>query len=154
VAFLIAVALVVVGQLVLTRTVFGRSVVGIGTNEEAMRLAGVDPRPVRIAVFTLTGLLAGLAGLMQAARMEAADPNAGQGMELRVIAAVVIGGTSLMGGRGSVVNTFIGVLIIAVLEAGLAQVGASEPSKRIITGCVIVVAVIVDTLRQRRAARG
>ncbi|GHC90869.1 ribose ABC transporter permease [Pseudorhodoferax aquiterrae] len=154
VAFLIAVLLVVVGQLVLTRTVFGRSVVGIGTNEEAMRLAGVDPRPVRIAVFTLTGLLAGLAGLMQAARMEAADPNAGQGMELRVIAAVVIGGTSLMGGRGSVVNTFIGVLIIAVLEAGLAQVGASEPSKRIITGCVIVVAVIVDTLRQRRAARG
>lgn len=154
VSFLLAVVLVIVGQLVLTRTVFGRSVVGIGTNEEAMRLAGVDPRPVRILVFTLTGLLAGLAGLMQAARMEAADPNAGQGMELRVIAAVVIGGTSLMGGRGSVVNTFIGVLIIAVLEAGLAQVGASEPSKRIITGCVIVVAVIVDTLRQRRASKG
>ena len=154
VSFLLAVALVIIGQLVLTRTVFGRSVVGIGTNEEAMRLAGVDPRPVRILVFTLTGLLAGLAGLMQAARMEAADPNAGQGMELRVIAAVVIGGTSLMGGRGSVVNTFIGVLIIAVLEAGLAQVGASEPSKRIITGCVIVVAVIVDTLRQRRAGKG
>ncbi len=153
-SFVLAVALVIIGQLVLTRTVFGRSVVGIGTNEEAMRLAGVDPRPVRILVFTLTGLLAGLAGLMQAARMEAADPNAGQGMELRVIAAVVIGGTSLMGGRGSVVNTFIGVLIIAVLEAGLAQVGASEPSKRIITGCVIVVAVIVDTLRQRRAGKG
>ena len=153
-SFVLAVALVIVGQLVLTRTVFGRSVVGIGTNEEAMRLAGVDPRPVRVLVFTLTGLLAGLGGLMQAARMEAADPNAGQGMELRVIAAVVIGGTSLMGGRGSVVNTFIGVLIIAVLEAGLAQVGASEPSKRIITGCVIVVAVIVDTLRQRRAGKG
>ena len=74
-------------------------------------------------------------------------------MELQVIAAVVIGGTSLMGGRGSVVNTAFGVLIIAVLEAGLAQVGASEPSKRIITGSVIVAAVIVDTLRQRRAAR-
>ena len=153
-SFVLAVVLVIIGQLVLTRTVFGRSVVGIGTNEEAMRLAGVDPRPVRVLVFTLTGLLAGLGGLMQAARMEAADPNAGQGMELRVIAAVVIGGTSLMGGRGSVVNTFIGVLIIAVLEAGLAQVGASEPSKRIITGCVIVVAVIVDTLRQRRAGKG
>jgi ribose transport system permease protein len=74
-------------------------------------------------------------------------------MELQVIAAVVIGGTSLMGGRGSVVNTAFGVLIIAVLEAGLAQVGASEPSKRIITGIVIVAAVIVDTLRQRRAAK-
>lgn len=152
-AFLLAVVLVVVAQLVLSRTVFGRSVVGIGTNEEAMRLAGVDPRPIRIIVFAVTGLLAGLAGLMQSARLEAADPNAGTGMELQVIAAVVIGGTSLMGGRGSVVNTAFGVLIIAVLEAGLAQVGASEPSKRIITGIVIVAAVIVDTLRQRRAAK-
>ena len=153
VAFLIAVVLVIVGQAVLTRTVFGRHVVGIGTNEEAMRLAGVDPRPIRIIVFALTGLLAGLAGLMQSARLEAADPNAGVGIELQVIAAVVIGGTSLMGGRGSVVNTFFGVLIIAVLEAGLAQVGASEPSKRIITGAVIVVAVIIDTVRPRRADR-
>ena len=142
--------LVVVAQLVLSRTVFGRCVVGIGTNEEAMRLAGVDPRPIRVIVFAMTGLLA---GLMQSARLEAADPNAGTGMELQVIAAVVIGGTSLLGGRGSVVNTAFGVLIIAVLEAGLAQVGASEPSKRIITGSVIVAAVIVDTLRQRRAAR-
>ncbi|MEO8247832.1 MAG: ABC transporter permease [Burkholderiales bacterium] len=152
-AFYLAVLLVIVGQTILTRTVFGRYVVGIGTNEEAMRLAGVDPRPIRIAVFAGTGLLAGLAGLMQSARLEAADPNAGAGIELQVIAAVVIGGTSLMGGRGSVINTFFGVLIIAVLEAGLAQVGASEPSKRIITGCVIVVAVIVDTLRQQRAER-
>ncbi|MBS0341407.1 MAG: ABC transporter permease [Proteobacteria bacterium] len=150
-AFVLAVVLVIVGQVVLSRTVFGRCVVGIGTNEEAMRLAGVDPRPIRIAVFALTGLLAGLAGLMQSARLEAADPNAGAGIELQVIAAVVIGGTSLMGGRGSVVNTFFGVLIISVLEAGLAQIGASEPSKRIITGAVIVVAVIIDTLRQRRA---
>lgn len=150
-AFVLALAIVAVGQLLLTRTVFGRYVVGIGTNEEAMRLAGVDPRPIRVIVFAATGLLAGLAGLMQAARLEAADPNSGVGIELQVIAAVVIGGTSLMGGRGSVVNTFFGVLIIAVLEAGLAQVGASEPSKRIITGAVIVAAVIIDTLRQRRA---
>ncbi|WP_144006643.1 ABC transporter permease [Pelomonas sp. KK5] len=152
-AFLLALVLVIVGQLVLSHTVFGRYVVGIGTNEEAIRLAGVDPRPIRIVVFALTGLLAGLAGLMQAARLEAADPNSGVGVELQVIAAVVIGGTSLMGGRGSVISTFFGVLIIAVLEAGLAQVGASEPSKRIITGAVIVVAVIIDTLRQRRAER-
>ena len=152
-AFVLALAIVIVGQVVLSRTVFGRYVVGIGTNEEAMRLAGIDPRPIRIVVFALTGLMAGLAGLMQAARLEAADPNAGVGIELQVIAAVVIGGTSLMGGRGSVVNTFFGVLIIAVLEAGLAQVGASEPSKRIITGAVIVAAVIIDTLRQRRADR-
>ncbi|MBT0570554.1 ABC transporter permease [Curvibacter sp. CHRR-16] len=153
VAFVLALALVVAGQLVLTRTVLGRYVVGIGTNEEAMRLAGIDPRPVRIMVFAATGFLAALAGMMQSARLEAADPNAGIGIELQVIAAVVIGGTSLMGGRGSVINTFFGVLIIAVLEAGLAQIGASEPVKRIVTGAVIVVAVVIDTLRQRRAER-
>lgn len=152
-SFFIAIVVVIVGQLILSRTVFGRYVVGIGTNEEAMRLAGVDPRPIRVIVFATMGFLAALAGLMQSARLEAADPNAGAGMELQVIAAVVIGGTSLMGGRGSVINTFFGVLIIAVLEAGLAQIGASEPSKRIITGVVIVVAVVVDTIRQRRAAR-
>jgi ribose transport system permease protein len=152
-AFFIAVALVVVAQIVLTKTVFGRYVVGIGTNEEAMRLAGINPNPIRVAVFAATGLMAGLAGLMQSARLEAADPNSGTGIELQVIAAVVIGGTSLMGGRGSVVNTFFGVLIIAVLEAGLAQIGVSDPSKRIITGCVIVVAVIIDTLRQKRSTK-
>lgn len=152
-AFFLAVALVVVAQIVLTKTVFGRYVVGIGTNEEAMRLAGINPNPIRVAVFAATGLMAGLAGLMQSARLEAADPNSGTGIELQVIAAVVIGGTSLMGGRGSVVNTFFGVLIIAVLEAGLAQIGVSDPSKRIITGCVIVVAVIIDTLRQKRSAK-
>lgn len=151
-AFFIAVVLVFVAQVVLTKTVFGRYVVGIGTNEEAMRLAGINPSPIRIAVFAATGFLAGLAGLMQSARLEAADPNSGTGIELQVIAAVVIGGTSLMGGRGSVINTFFGVLIIAVLEAGLAQIGVSDPSKRIITGCVIVVAVIIDTLRQKRGA--
>ena len=95
-----------------------------------MRLAGVDPRPLKVIVFALMGALAALAGLMQVSRLEAADPNAGVGMELQVIAAVVIGGTSLMGGKGSVLNTFFGVLIVAVLEAGLAQVGASDPAKR------------------------
>jgi len=153
-AFFIAIAVIVLAQVVLTRTVFGRQMIGIGTNEEAMRLAGVDPRPVKIAVFAIAGLLAGLGGVFLASRLEAADPNAGTGAELVVIASVVIGGTSLMGGRGSVVSTFFGVLVISVLEAGLAQIGASEPTKRIITGCVIIVAVVLDTLRERRKARG
>ena len=152
-SFLIALAVVVVAQLVLSRTVFGRYLVGIGTNEEAVRLAGVDPRPRKIMVFALMDLLAGLAALFQISRLEAADPNAGSGLELQVIAAVVIGGTSLMGGRGSVVSTFFGVLIISVLAAGLAQIGASEPTKRIITGAVIVIAVVLDTYRSRRAGR-
>lgn len=149
-SFLIAIAITVVGQIVLVRTVFGRYLVAIGTNEEAVRLAGVNPRPYKIAVFALMGLLSGLAALFQVSRLEAADPNAGVGMELQVIAAVVIGGTSLMGGRGSVVRTLFGVLIISVLESGLAQIGASEPTKRIITGAVIVAAVVMDTYRSKR----
>ena len=151
-AFLIAMVIVAVGQIVLSYTVFGRYMIGIGTNEEAMRLAGVRTRPTKTAVFALLGLLAAIASGFQVARLEAADPNSAAGMELQVIAAVVIGGTSLMGGRGSVVNTFIGVLIISVLEAGLAQIGASDPTKRIITGLVIVVAVIIDMYRNRKQA--
>lgn len=149
-SFVIAVVVMIAAQLVLQRTVFGRHLVGIGTNEEAVRLAGVDPRPYKVAVFALMGALSGLAALFQISRLEAADPNAGVGLELQVIAAVVIGGTSLMGGRGSVISTFFGVLIISVLAAGLAQIGANEPTKRIITGAVIVVAVVLDTYRSRR----
>lgn len=152
-AFVIAIVIVVVAQLVLTRAVFGRHMIGIGTNEEAMRLAGVDPRPIKIAVYSLLGALAGLAGIFQSSRLEAADPNTGIGAELVVIAAVVIGGTSLMGGRGSVISTFFGVLVISVLEAGLAQIGATEPTKRIITGCVIIGAVILDMYRERSRSR-
>ncbi len=150
-AILVATLLVAAGQVVLTRTVFGRYLVAIGTNREAVRLAGIEPGPVEVAVFTLSGVLAGLAGVFHVAYLETADPNAGIGLELSAIAAVVIGGTSLMGGRGSVVSSFLGVLIIAVLQAGLAQVGASEPAKRIVTGSVIVAAVVADAYRQRSA---
>ncbi len=149
-AILVATLLVVVGQMILTRTVFGRYLVAIGTNREAVRLSGIEPGPVEVAVFTLSGMLAGLAGVFHVAYLESADPNAGIGLELSAIAAVVIGGTSLMGGRGSVISSFLGVLIIAVLQAGLAQVGASEPAKRIVTGSVIVAAVVADAYRQRR----
>lgn len=147
-AFVISVLVIAVGQVVLSRTVFGRYLIAIGTNESAVRLAGINPRPAKIAVFTLLGFLSGLAGVFYTSRLGSSDPNAGSGMELSAIAAVVIGGTSLMGGRGSVVNTFFGVLIIATLEAGLAQVGASEPAKRVITGVVIVAAVILDAWRR------
>lgn len=148
-AFIAAIAIVIIGHLVLTRTVLGRHWIGIGTNEEAVRLAGINPRPSKVLVFALMGMLAAVGAMFQVSRLEAADPNGGVGMELQVIAAVVIGGTSLMGGRGSVISTFIGVLIISVLEAGLAQVGVSEPMKRIVTGLVIVTAVVLDTYRRR-----
>jgi ribose transport system permease protein len=146
---MLAVAVVALGQLVLSRTVFGRYVVAIGTNEEAVRLSGIDPRPVKGVVFAASGLLAALGAVLHSARLASADPNAGAGLELQAIASVVIGGTSLMGGRGSVVHSFFGVVIIAVLGTGLAQIGAQEPTKRFITGCVIVAAVIVDRLRHR-----
>lgn len=152
-AFLMAVLVVIAGQLVLSRSVFGRYCVAIGTNREAVRLSGIDPRPIELAVFALAGLLSGLAGLFQVGHLGSADPNAGGGLELAAIAAVVVGGTSLMGGRGSVVNSFFGVLIIAVLQLGLAQIGTSEPVKRVVTGVVIVAAVILDVYRHRLSSR-
>ena len=152
-AFVAALGLVGVAQVVLARTVLGRYMIAVGTNEQAVRLSGIDPRRVKLAVFVIAGALAGLGGLFNVARLESADPNAGVGMELSAIAAVVIGGTSLMGGRGSVVNSFLGVLIITVLQTGLAQIGASEPAKRIITGVVIVLAVIIDVYRHRLGQR-
>ncbi len=147
----ICIAIVVAGQFVLSRTVFGRYMIAVGTNEEAVRLAGINPKPIKFAVFTLCGLLSGLAGLIGAARMSAAIPNAGAGFELEVIAAVVIGGTSLMGGRGSVVKTCLGVLIIAVLGVGLIQCKAPEYAKRIIVGAVIILAAILDRYRLRKS---
>jgi ribose transport system permease protein len=151
--FFLAIIIVVAGQLVLMGTVFGRYLIGIGTNEEAVRLSGIAAGPVKVMVFTLSGMLAGLAAITYCARLASVDPNAGEGFELSAIAAVVIGGTSLMGGRGSVVNSFFGVLVISVLENGLAQLGAQEPVKRLVTGAVIIAAVVVDFYRTRKAAR-
>ncbi len=151
--FIVAVLIVVVAQWVLTRTVFGRLMVAIGTNEEAVRLSGIKTWPTKVAVFVVSGLMCGIGGAVVASRLQSANPNAGTGLELEAIAAVVIGGTSLAGGRGSVVNSFFGVLIMAVLSSGLAQVGAEEPTKRLITGLVIVLAVILDYYRSRITAR-
>ncbi len=147
--FVLALLIVAVGQFVLSRTVFGRYLIAIGTNEEALRLSGIDPRPYKIAVFVLCSLLTSLAAVLQTARLGSLDPNTGSGFELQAIAAVVIGGTSLMGGKGSVISSFFGVLIIAVLGTGLWQIGASEHTKRIITGLVIVAAAVLDYYRRR-----
>ena len=147
IALVSAITLVVVGQFVLMRTLFGRYLIAIGTNETAARLSGINTKPYVLGVLVISGVLAGLAGLMNAAYLGAADPNAGVGLELSAIAAAVIGGTSLMGGRGSIVGAFIGVLIISVLQNGLAQMGISEPVKRLVTGAVIIFAVIIDKWR-------
>jgi ribose transport system permease protein len=147
--FIIAIVVVAMGQLVLARTTFGRHAIAVGAKEEASRLSGIHVQRVKAMVFMLCGLLVAIAAVIDTSRLASADPNAGTGFELQAIAAVVIGGTSLMGGRGSVVSSFFGVLIIAVLGNGLAQIGAQEPTKRLITGCVIVAAVVLDRLRHR-----
>jgi len=151
--FFLAVALVVVAQLILTRTVLGRYLVAIGTNEETVRLSGIDPRPIKLTVFLTSGFLVALAAIIDTSRFQSAGPNAGSGFELQAIAAAVIGGTSLMGGRGSVISTLFGVLIIAVLNSGLAALGAGDETKRLVTGSVIVAAVILDHYRHRFSNR-
>ncbi len=147
--FLLALAVVVAAQVTLSYGVFGRYMVAVGGNEQAARLSGIDPGPVKLTVFVITGMLVALAAIVDTSRFQAANPNAGTGFELQAIAAAVIGGTSLLGGRGSVVRTFFGVLIIAVLNSGLASVGARDEIKRLITGAVIITAVIVDYYRRR-----
>ncbi len=147
-AFLLAVGVVVVGQVLLSRTVWGRHLVAVGSNERAARFSGLATRRIQLITFAISGTMAAAGAVFQVARLSAADPNAGIGMELAAIAAVVIGGTSLMGGEGSVLRSFLGVLIIAVLQTGLAQVGATEPTKRLITGAVIVLAVILSVVRR------
>ncbi|HUW62626.1 MAG TPA: PHB depolymerase family esterase [Candidatus Bathyarchaeia archaeon] len=146
---LAAITVVVAGQFALSGTVFGRHALALGANPESARLSGIRTRALTVSVFALSGVLASLAGMMQCSRLGAADPNAGIGFELQAIAAAVIGGTSLMGGRGSVVNSFFGVIIIAVLAVGLATLGAQESTKRLVTGGVIVAAVILDYYRHR-----
>ena len=151
--FIVAVVIVLAGQVVLSRTVFGRYMIAVGTNEEAVRLSGISPSRIKFVVFVLCGFLTAVAAVIHTARMSSADPRAGDGLELQAIAAVVIGGTSLMGGRGSVISSFLGVLIIAVLGNGLDRLDVKDPTKRIITGCVIVAAVILDYYRHRISSR-
>ena len=148
ISFLISISLVLLAHLVITRTTFGRYLIAIGTNEQAARISGIRPEPILAGALIVSGLLAGLGGVMNTAYLGASDPNAGIGLELSAIAAAVIGGTSLMGGRGSILGAFLGVLIICVLQNGLAQLGVSEPFKRLMTGLVIILAVLIDRWRR------
>ncbi|HEY8549853.1 MAG TPA: ABC transporter permease [Vicinamibacterales bacterium] len=149
VAFIVAIAIVILVELVIRRSVFGRRIVAVGDNPRAAWAAGVDPRPVQAATFALSGLLAAIAAVVHTSRLASADPNAGTGFELQAIAAAVIGGTSLLGGRGSAVQSALGALLIAILATGLAQIGASDATKRLVTGIVILCAVVIDASRHR-----
>lgn len=140
---------VVIGWVVLRFTVFGRQVYAIGSNPDAARLSGIPVRRVLVAVYAISGFLAGLAGLVTTARLSSAQPTAGVGFELDAIAAVVVGGMSLAGGEGSIVRTLIGALLIGVLNNGLNLLNVDPFVQPVIKGLVILVAVGLDRLRAK-----
>ncbi len=147
------VALFAVAWLVATKTPFGRHVYAIGGNERAARLAGIRVTQVKLATYVFSAFCAALVGLIIAAQLEAAHPATGESFELNAIAAVVLGGTSLMGGRGSVTGSLIGAFVIGVLADGLVMLGVSEFWQIVIKGVVIVLAVGLDQLQTRLQAR-
>jgi len=152
VIFLMALAIVIASRFVLVRTVFGRMIYAIGNNEEAVRLSGHAPWLYKVAAFTVCGGMVGLAAIMYMMRLNIASPILGVGFELNAIAAVVIGGTSMSGGKGSMIGTFLGASIIGVLNNGLLLLGIGDFARQIITGVIIVIAVIIDKYRMRALA--
>jgi ribose transport system permease protein len=143
--------LVVVFLVVTRRTRFGRYIYAVGGNERAALLTGLPVDRIKLGVYTLGGLLSGAAGLIVTARLDSAQPNAGLGYELDSIAAVVIGGTSLSGGRGSVLGTVLGCLIIGVLNNGLFLLDVSPFWQQVVKGLVILAAVAIDKMSSREA---
>lgn len=146
----IAVALAILMAVVMRQTVFGRYVFAIGSNESTARLCGIRVQLYKIIIYTFAGLFFGLAGLMQLSRLTQGDPTVAIGLELDIIAAVVIGGASLNGGAGSILGSMIGALIMAVLRNGSNQMGWPTYMQEIIIGVVIILAVGLDRLRQTR----
>jgi ABC-type xylose transport system permease subunit len=154
--FLLFVLLVVVTDFLIRRTRWGRSVLAIGGNVEAARRAGINVRRVYVSVFVFTSTLAALGGLLAAGRLAAANQSSGGGdVNLNAIAAAVIGGTSLFGGRGTAYSALLGILVIQSISNGLSLVNLGSPERYMITGGVLLLAVIVDSLSRRsRAAHG
>ena len=134
-------------------SVFGRSVVAIGSNEQAAYLAGIPVRLTKMSVYLLTGMLCGLVGVLQDARLGAGDPKVGEMLELNVIAAVVVGGTSLFGGRGTITGTLIGAFIIGVLNNSLNLLYMEHFWQKVVLGGVILAASLLDAALRRLEAR-
>jgi ribose transport system permease protein len=151
--FVVALLLVLIAQFVLSRTVFGRMILAIGNNEEAVRLSGHRTSVIKVLAFMISGLTVGIAAIIYMARLNIASPILGQGYELNAIAAVIIGGASLSGGKGSLVGTLLGASLLGVLSNGLLLMGVSDFERQMVTGAVIVLAVIIDFYRRRLATR-
>jgi ribose transport system permease protein len=144
VAFLVA-------SMVLRYTRFGPMLYATGGNEEAARLAGINVDRVKIAAFVIAGMLAGLAGLIFASRIQSGQPNLGAGLELQAIAAAVVGGIALTGGKGTIGGVVLGVLVLTILQNGLDITNVSSYTQQIIIGVVILIAIVVDRLRERQS---
>lgn len=144
----VALALAVTLAVVLRNTVFGRHVFALGSNEATARLCGINTTRLKILIYAFAGCFFGLAGLFQLSRLRQGDPTVAVGLELDIIAAVIIGGASLSGGVGTVLGSMIGALIMAVLRNGSQQMGWPTYFQEIIIGLVIIIAVFIDRLRQ------
>lgn len=145
---IVAVLLAVLVALMLKNTVFGRHIFALGSNEATARLCGIPTLRLKILVYALAGCFFGLAGLFQLSRLRQGDPTVAVGLELDIIAAVIIGGASLSGGVGTILGSMIGALIMAVLRNGTQQMGWPTYIQEFIIGLVIIVAVFLDRLRQ------
>jgi ribose transport system permease protein len=143
----IAAAMVVAFETLLRRTSLGRGVYAIGGNERAATLSGLNVTRIKLIIYALAGVLSAVGGLIETSRLDSAQPNAGFSYELNSIAAVVIGGTSLSGGRGTVIGTVIGCMIIGVLNSGLVLLDVSPFWQQVVKGAVILLAVAIDRLR-------
>lgn len=151
-AVLILFIVAIAASVILNKTVFGRYTFALGSNEEALRLSGVKVDFWKVAVYTFSGAICGIAGLIIASRLNSAQPALGQGYELDAIAAVVIGGTSLSGGTGTILGTIIGAFIMSVLVNGLRIMSVAQEWQTVVTGVIIILAVYLDILRRRRRA--
>jgi ribose transport system permease protein len=147
-AVLIFFGAAIIAHIILTKTILGRYTFALGSNEEATRLSGVNAGKWKTAVYALAGLFSGLAGVLIAARLNSAQPALGAGYELDAIAAVVIGGTSLSGGEGTIMGTVIGAFIISVLTNGLRILSVPQEWQIVVTGGILILAVYADILRR------
>ena len=146
----VTIGVIVIFGFFIRKSRMGRYIYAIGGNEKATLLSGINVRKVKVTVYTLAGVLSAVAGLLVTARLDSAQPNAGMGYELDSIAAVVIGGTSLSGGKGSIMGTVIGALIIGVLNNGLVLLNVSPFWQQVIKGLVILLAVILDRMSSKK----